>query len=336
MSERRWHPLLEQWVTTATHRQQRTYHPPRGFCPFCPRGQARGFTEVSRTNYDIAVFENRFPTFQRCPPQPAVRASALTPVLPAQGICELVLYSPEHSQTFAGLPLEQIYKLVRVWTDRFEELGRQSYVRYVFIFENKGGVVGVTLTHPHGQIYAYPFVPPVVERELGASRRYYAGKKQCLLCACAARERRERKRILFSADGFDAFVPFYARWPYEVHVVPQRHVQDLLQLSDLERWGLARMLKRVAQTYDALFGFSLPYMMVMHQRPTDGRRHAYYHFHVEFYPPHRTADKLKYLAGSETGAGAFINDALPEKTAATLRRAARQLRPVPSGTGLKS
>ena len=326
MSEMRWHPLLEQWIVTATHRQERTYHPPRGFCPFCPRGKTRGFTEVPRREYDIAVFENAFPAFQRRPPRPTVRTSVLTPVRASRGICEVVLYAPEHDQTFAGLPVQQIYKLVRVWTDRYQELGAQPFVRYVLIFENKGAVVGVTLTHPHGQIYAYPFVPPIPKRELGASRRYYLRRHQCLLCALAARERREQKRMVFSAEGFDAFVPFYARWPYEIHVLPQRHVQDLTQLADGERWGLARMLKRVAQTYDALFSFSLPYMMVMHQQPTDGGRYPDYHFHVEFYPPHRAADKIKYLASSETGAGSFSNDTLPEQTAAALRRAARRLR----------
>jgi UDPglucose--hexose-1-phosphate uridylyltransferase len=279
---------------------------------------------VPRADYDIVVFENRFPSFRRRPPRPAVRGSRLTPVLPAQGVCELVLYSPEHDQTFAGLPLEQVYKLVRVWTDRYQELGAHQYVRYVFIFENKGAPVGVTLLHPHGQIYAYPFVPPFLQRELEASRRYFVRHRRCLLCACAAQERRQGKRMIFSVDGFDAFVPFYARWPYEVHVVPRRHVTDMGQLDDRERWGLARTLKSVAQAYDALFGFSFPYMMTMHQRPTDGRRHAYYHFHVEFYPPHRTAKKLKYLASSETGAGSFINDTLPEQTAVTLRRAARR------------
>jgi len=327
MSEMRWHPLLEEWVITATHRQERTYHPPVGFCPFCPSGRTSHFTEVPRNDYDIVVFENRFPTFRRQPPGPAVRGSALTPVRSARGICEVVLYSPEHKQTFAGLPVTQVYKLVRVWTDRYQELGACRFVRYVLIFENKGKAVGVTLTHPHGQIYAYPFVPPVAARELAASRRYHLRRNACLVCACAARERHELRRMVLSFDGFEAFVPFYARWPYEVHIVPRRHVQDLAQFTEAERWGLANMLKRVTQGYDALFGFSLPYMMVMHQRPTDGRPYPHYHFHVEFYPPHRTADRLKYLASGESGGGCFSNDTLPEQSAAALRRAFRHVRP---------
>ncbi|MCL5287332.1 MAG: galactose-1-phosphate uridylyltransferase [Acidobacteria bacterium] len=326
MSEMRWHPLLEQWIITATHRQRRTFHPSRGYCPFCPSSRARGFTEVPRADYDIAVFENRFPTFQQRPPRPAVRGTSLTPVRASQGICEVVLYSPEHKQTLAGLPVAQIYKLVRVWADRYAELGARRFVRYVLIFENKGTPVGVTLTHPHGQIYAFPFVPPLIARELDASRRYFARDKKCLKCALASRERRDGRRMVFSSKFFEAFVPFYARWPYEVHVQARRHVQDLTQLADGEYWSLARMLKRVTQTYDALFGFSLPYMMLLHQQPTDGRRHAHFHFHIEFLPPHRTADKLKYLAGSETGAGSFSNDTLPEQTAAALRHAARRVK----------
>jgi len=326
MSEMRWHPLLGQWIITATHRQRRTYHPPRGYCPFCPSSKARGFTEVPRGDYDVVVFENRFPTLQQHPPRPAEPGAALTPVRPSKGICEVVLYSPEHRQTFAGLDIAQIYKLVRVWTDRYAALGARRFVKYVLIFENKGAPVGVTLTHPHGQIYAFPFVPPLLMRELAASRRHFLQRGSCLLCDLTARERREGERMLFAQDGFDAFVPFYARWPYEVHVVPQRHVQDLAQFTDEERWALARMLKRVTQSYDALFGFSLPYMMLLHQQPTDGRRHGHYHFHVEFLPPNRTADKLKYLASSETGAGSFSNDTLPEQTAAELRRAARRVK----------
>jgi UDPglucose--hexose-1-phosphate uridylyltransferase len=319
----RWHPLLEQWIVTAKHRQERTYHPRQDLCPFCPRRKAGGFSEVPRAEYDIAVFENAFPTFQRHPPRPAVRGSALTPVQASRGICEVVLYSPEHDQSLGGLAVEQIYKLVCVWTDRYRELGGKRFVRYVLIFENKGAVVGVTLTHPHGQIYAFPFIPPIPKRELAAARRYFLRRQRCLLCALARRDRREQKRMIFSGEGFDAFVPFYARWPYEVHVVPRRHVQDLTQLGEEERWGLAWTLKRVAASYDALFGFSLPYMMVMHQQPSDSRRHPYYHFHIEFYPPHRTAEKIKYLASSETGAGSFSNDTVPEETARALRRAAR-------------
>jgi len=327
MSEMRWHPLREEWVVTATHRQRRTYHPPRGACPFCPARGSRGFHEVPRGDYDVVAFENRFPTFARTPPRPSVRGSALAPVRPSRGICEVVLYSPRHELTLAGLPLAQIYKLVRVWTDRYLELGARPFIRFVYIFENKGEAVGVTLTHPHGQIYAFPFLPPVIERELAASRRYFLRRRRCLVCDAAARERRERRRMLFSGGGFDAFVPFYARWPYEVHIVSRRHVQDLAQLENAERWGLARMLKRVALTYDSLFGFSMPYMMILRQRPTDGRAHRSFHFRVEFCPLHRTAGKLKYQAGCESGAGTFSNDVLPEDAASSLRRAARKVRP---------
>ena len=325
MSEMRWHPLREEWVVIASHRQRRTYHPPPGACPLCPARASRGFHEVPRDNYDVVVFENRFPTLQRTPPRPSVRGTAMTPVRPSRGICEVVLYSPRHDVTFAELPLSQIYKLVRVWTDRYLELGARPFIRFVYVFENKGEAVGVTLSHPHGQIYAFSFLPPVIERELAASRRYFLRRRRCLVCDAATSERRERRRMLFSGGGFDAFVPFYARWPYEVHIVSRRHVQDLAQFEDRERWGLSRILKRVALAYDALFGFSMPYMMILRQRPTDGRPHRYCHFRVEFCPLHRTADKIKYQAGCETGAGTFSNDVLPEHAAAALRRAARKV-----------
>ena len=198
----------------------------------------------------------------------------------------------------------------------------REWVAYVFIFENKGEAIGVTLHHPHGQIYGYPFVPPRPKKELEAARAHRREHGACLHCALLAEEHADGRRILHKGEHFTAFVPFYAHYPYEVHVYARRCVPSLAHLDEDERRDLARTLKRLLTGYDALWGFSLPYMMVMHQAPTDGEDHeGVAHFHVEFYPPNRTAEKLKYLAGSETGAGAFIVDVLPEDTAAELREA---------------
>jgi len=206
-----------------------------------------------------------------------------------------------------------------VWADRCLELGTLDAVRYVFIFENKGEVVGVTLHHPHGQIYALSYVPPVVERELKSSRAHFEEAGQCLFCRILEREASEGTRLVFEGQAHAAFVPFYARWPYEVHIFPRRHVSSLPELKSGERLDLARTLKAVAMKYDNLFGFPFPYVMVVHQRPTDGSGHDYYHFHIEFYPPHRSQKKLKYLAGVELGAGTFLNDVEPEEAARELR-----------------
>lgn len=319
MSELRWNPLMGEWVATATHRQERTFMPPADFCPLCPTKPGGFPTEVPESEYDLVVFENRFPSLKPDPPEPAVEATELYPVRPGQGVCEVVLYSPHHTSTLAEEPVEQIYKLIRVWTDRFIELGALPFVDYVFEFENKGEAIGVTLHHPHGQIYAYPFIPPRVERELEQSRAHHESTARCLLCDITNEERRDGRRVVAENDSFIAYVPFFARYPYEVHIASARHLQALTDMKESEQRDLAEILKMVLVAYDKLFNLSFPYMMVLHQRPTDGADYGYYHFHIEFYPPLRTATKLKYLAGSETGAGMFINDTLAEEKAAELR-----------------
>ena len=322
MNQLRWDPTSKEWVAYATHRQDRTFLPPAEYCPLCPTEPGGFPTEVPRESYDIVVFENKFPSYAPHAPEPDEPGSVLTPTAPGRGLCEVVLYSEDHGATLAGMSEERIRNLVEVWADRYEELGAREEVEYVFIFENKGEAIGVTLHHPHGQIYGYPFVPPRPAKELGAARDHREAHGSCLHCDLLAEEHADGRRVLYKGEHFTAFVPFYAHYPYEVHLYTRRCVPSMAELEAPERRDLARVLKKLLTGYDALFGFSLPYMMVMHQAPTDGRDHGgVAHFHVEFYPPNRTAEKLKYLAGSETGAGAFIMDALPEDTAAELREA---------------
>jgi UDPglucose--hexose-1-phosphate uridylyltransferase len=312
---------MGEWVATATHRQARTFLPPADFCPLCPTKPGGFPTEIPEAAYTIVAFENRFPSLQPEPPVPAVEASELYPVRPGQGLCEVIVYTPNHNATLAQEPVEQIHRLIQVWTDRFRELSAQEFAKYVFIFENKGEAIGVTLHHPHGQIYAYPFIPPRVLVELKQSRAHMDATGRCLLCDILAEERRhgQGERIVAENDSFAAYIPFFARYPYEVHISSTRHLQALTDLSDVEGRDLAAILKTVLAAYDKLFNLSFPYMMVLHQRPSDGGDYGHYHFHIEFYPPLRTATKLKYLAGSESGAGMFINDTLAEEKAAELR-----------------
>lgn len=319
MSELRWNPVLGEWVVTATHRQERTYHPPKDYCPLCPTRPGAFPTEVPAEDYEIVVFENKFPSFRRSPLEPAVDGSELYPVRPAQGICEVVLYSPDHHGSLATSDVSDIARLVDVWADRYAELGSLEYIDYVLIFENKGEAVGVTLDHPHGQIYAFPYIPPKPAVELENAARHKAKTGRCLFCDILDAELKDGRRVVAANEDLVAVVPFFARYPYEVHILPRRHAASLPEFSAAERWSLAAMLKVVLQKYDNLFGKPLPYIMVMHQAPTDGKRYDHYHFHIEFYPPNRTASKLKYLAGCESGAGTFINDTLPEEKAAELR-----------------
>ncbi|HMS54740.1 MAG TPA: galactose-1-phosphate uridylyltransferase [Fimbriimonadaceae bacterium] len=312
MSELRYHPFLGQWVITATQRQDRTFHPPADFCPLCPTRPSAFPTEIPFDDYDIVVFENKFPSLQRNPPEPAVGGQ----VRKSEGACEVVCYSSDHHATFATLPLSQIRKLMRVWRERTCELSERPEVEYVFIFENKGREIGVTLSHPHGQIYAYPFIPPVLGIELENEKVHFESTGRSLFDDWLSAESADRE--VCRNESFVAMVPFFARYPYEVHVVATSEIPSLRKTSDAELDHLAAILHEVAQRLDGLFGFSMPYVMAVHQEPAVPG-YEFTRLHVEFYPPYRTADKLKYLAGSEAGAGAFINDTLPEESAARLR-----------------
>jgi len=277
VSELRWHPLLEEWVTIAPWRQDRTYHPPPDHCPLCPTKPGQMETEIPEPDYYIAVFENRFPSFTG-----------------EQGRCEVVCYTPDHDSSLGEQSVEHIRDLIEVWRDRTSELRRLPNVRYVYIFENRGEEIGVTLSHPHGQIYAYPFIPPVLQRELRAEARHKRETGRCLYCDVIAGEARSERTVLRD--------------------------ENWIAFDNDDDESFARILKGVLQKYDRLFNRALPYVMAMHQTPA-GRVRTDHHFHVEFYPPNRTRDKLKYLAGSELGAGAFIVDARAEDKAAELRGA---------------
>jgi UDPglucose--hexose-1-phosphate uridylyltransferase len=318
MSERRWNPVLGEWLITASHRQDRTFLPPRDFCPLCPTKPGGAPTEIDRADFDIVVFDNKFPSLQADPPEPAVKGTELSPVAPSVGAAEVVVYTPRHDATLAGASLRRLRHLVAVWSHRTLELGGRPEVAYVFCFENKGEVIGVTLNHPHGQIYAYPTIPPILQRETDNGQEHWQRSGRCLWEDLLAEELSDGRRIVAETPGWVAYVPFAARWPYEVHLVPRRHIGWLHEQTLEEVADLARVLKTLLLKYDALFGFSLPYIMAIHQRPTESH-HEPFHLHFEFLPPNRTESKLKYLAGSETAAGAFLNDTLPEETGPRLR-----------------
>jgi len=311
MTELRWNPTLREWVSTASHRQGRPQMP-ADWCPFCP-----GSGKVP-DHYDCYIYPNDFAAFTIPPPEPAIQGDDFYRVARSYGRCDVVLYHPDHNLSLPQLPLEHIVKLVQIWRRRFTELKATPGIRYVLIFENKGAVIGVTMPHPHGQIYAFPFIPPRLRRELDSARAHQRAKGRCLFCDILKKERRDGRRIVAENEAFTAFIPFYARWPYEVHIYPRRHLGAIDQFRPSEERGLAEILKWVTRKYDHLFQMSFPYMMLLHQAPTKGN-YPYYHFHIEFYPPHRSKQKLKYLAGVETGAGTFLNDSLAEEKAAELR-----------------
>jgi UDPglucose--hexose-1-phosphate uridylyltransferase len=322
VTERRFDPVTGEWRMFAGQRQDRTFLPSDELCPLCPTRPGGPATEIPLAAFEVVAFENRFPALVHQPPEPAVAGSALYPVAPSSGANEVIVYSDDHHLALADMEVGRIAKIVEVWADRYAELGARDDVAYVFIFENRGVAVGVTLHHPHGQIYAYPEIPPRARRELDVALAHIERHGTCVYCDVVARERADGIRIVAHDHSFVAFVPFAARFPYEIHVTSVRHAASLLDLTDPERLSLAEVLRKVVRGYDRLFGFPLPYVMSMHQAPTDDGEHQHVsHFHIEFTPLHRTAEKLKYLAGSELGAGAFVNDTAPEATATRLREA---------------
>ncbi len=308
MSELRFAELRGEEVAYAIHRQERTFLPDRDHCPLDATLPGRPQTEIPFPAFEIAVFDNRFPAFEA-----------------PQGAAEVVVYTDDHDASFATLAPERVEMLMWVWRHRYAELGAREDVDYVFIFENRGVEVGVTLHHPHGQIYGYPFLPPVPKLELAADRRLGG----CAPCTLLERELRDRLRILHENDSVVVYVPFAARWAYEAHVVMRAHRASLRDCEPHELSDLAAALQALVRGYDALFERPFPYVMAMHQAPTASAARAaraaipaeHGHLHVELYPPLRTAEKLKYLAGSELGAGTFISDTMPEESAAKLREA---------------
>jgi UDPglucose--hexose-1-phosphate uridylyltransferase len=313
----RWHVLRGEWVAYARHRQDRTFLPPPEYNPLAPSVDPNAPTEVPAGDYDVAVFENRFPTFARGahdPPQ------ATVPTLPGLGACEVIVYSQDPSLSLGRLPQPQLELLLEVWSDRYEELGRRADVQYVFPFENRGVEVGVTLHHPHGQLYAYPFVPPIAARELAEQRAHYDRTGSGLLEAHIAAELADGRRVLYSGPHAVAFVPACARYAYEVWVAPVRGAGSFAALTSEELTDFAIALKIVALKLDGLWNTPMPYILAFHQAPTDGQLHPEAHLHAEFYPAYRMPGRLKYLAGSETGAGWFTADTSPEEKAAELSR----------------
>ena len=312
MSEERRNELRGEPVVYAIHRQDRTFLPDRDHCPLDPtlpgEGRAGYQTEIPFPSFEIAVFDNRFPAFE-------------APL----GAAEVVVYTDDHYSSFGALAPQRAEALMWVWRHRYLELGAREDIDYVFIFENRGVEVGVTLHHPHGQIYGYPFVPPVAQRELAADARLGG----CAPCALLERELQDPQRILLENDSVVVYVPYAARWAYEAHVVVRQHRPSLRDCEPHELRDLAAALQALVRAYDALFERPFPYVMALHQAPTMTASRAaaagvpagHGHLHVELYPPLRTAEKLKYLAGSEQGAGTFISDTLPEESAAMLREA---------------
>ncbi|MGZ8228204.1 MAG: galactose-1-phosphate uridylyltransferase [Burkholderiales bacterium] len=318
----RWHPLRHEWVTYAAYRQDRTFLPPPEYNPFAVTVDPANPTEVPAGNWDVAVFDNRFPAFD-----PGAHEAPSLPVAtaPAKGACEVVVFSQDVGGSLGALPLDHIELLIRVWAARTDQLGARDDIRYVLPFENRGAEVGVTLHHPHGQIYAYPVVPPVPARMQQAAHEHYVANGRGVLEDLLRAELADGERMVYRGEHAAAFVPVCARYPYEVWVMPIQPAATFMDLNAAQTADLARALKTVLLKYDGLWQRPFPYLMAWFQAPTDGQPHPEAHLHAEFYPPYRTPTRLKYLAGTELAAGLFAMDALPEEKARELQQVKAEL-----------
>lgn len=320
--ELRFDALTGDWVAIAAHRQTRTYLPPADQCPLCPT-HGGNLSEIPDSSYDVAVFENRFPSLGSAtgeiPHSPAWGTTGR-----AFGRCEVVAFTPEHTGSFSALSPERARTVIDAWAHRTEALSALPGIKQVFPFENRGQDIGVTLHHPHGQIYAYSYVPPRSEVMAAAARAFYDAHdgRETLLGHIVARESESGERMLAQGKHFSAYVPFAAHMPLEIHLTAHRHVPDFAALTAEERDELAHMYLDILRTVDGMYATPTPYIAAWHQAPLDATLRPAGRFHLQLTSPRRAADKLKFLAGSEAAMGAFINDTTPEQTAALLRQVA--------------
>jgi UDPglucose--hexose-1-phosphate uridylyltransferase len=321
-SEIRHDVLVDQWVVIAGHRQTRTHLPPTTQCPLCPSTPDR-LTEIPAGDYDVVVFENRFPSLSHgLEPGPGgllqdPAGDGLFVRRPGLGRCEVVCFTADHDASFAHLSPRRVATVLEAWTDRTRELSALPGVEQVFVFENRGEEIGVTLAHPHGQIYAYPFVPPRMMRMVATAERHRATRGTCLFCEVLAAEEASDVRVVAKRSRWVAFVPHAARGPFEVHLYPKRHVPDLTGLDEVEREEIPEVYLDVLRRFDGIFGTQMPYIAGWQQAPARVG-HGLAHLFLQVFSIRRAPGKLKYLAGSESAMGVFINDIAPEQAAEML------------------
>jgi UDPglucose--hexose-1-phosphate uridylyltransferase len=329
MWEQRWHPLREEWVIVAAHRQSRPWSgaelgprevTPPPFdpaCYLCP-GNARVSGQVNPKYSGTFVFDNDHPCVGADAPRTVAPPPGIYRNAPATGVARVVCYSPRHDVTLAELDVSGVDTLLATWQDQMRELAAHPDVQFVLIFENKGEVVGVSNPHPHCQIYATNFVFKYIQTEMRAGDRHLAETGRVLFRDVLTAERQDGRRILSEQGGAIAFVPYFARYAYEVYVAPERTAATIDALDDHERRDLAAVLRDVVIRFDNLWRMPFPYVMALHQAPVKGNGSRGFHFHIEFHPPLRRPNLLKYLAGPEIGGGNFLSDTCPEEKAAEL------------------
>jgi len=313
INEVRWNPLLGTWVIVASGRAMRPWRDVE--CPFCPGSPETGY------GWDVISLDNKYPSLTT-EPVVSTRGVGQSTAEPGYGRCKIVVETPDHEGDLDTIPIQNLARYIQLLGRETEELSRDPKIEYVAPFRNKGELIGVSIHHPHSQIYALPFIPLKIKIELDSMRNYALARGSCLICDILRAEE-NGEHLLYTNKDFSLILPFYAQWPYECHIYPTRHFQLLSELTPSEAENLAEALHVTVAMYNSLFSFSLPYMMVIHQAPVKGS-HPHYHLHIEFYTIHRSPDKLKYAAGIEWGYWAFTYDELPENRVKELRKALRR------------
>lgn len=328
--EQRWHPLREEWVIVAAHRQQRPWlgekivppgsEVPRydANCYLCP-GNGRISGQHNPQYSGTYVFDNDHPCVGADAPDELAVPPGIYRNRAAQGVARVICYSPRHDLTLAEMEQTAVEEVVATWQRQYQELGRRPEVAHVLMFENKGEAVGVSNPHPHGQIYATNFVFKTIETEVKASQRYWLERGRPLFQDILAAEYDDGQRIVCENDSAVAFVPYFGRYAYELFVAPKRRCASVAELAEGETADFAAILQQAVIKFDNLWQMPFPYVMALHQAPTDGGNYDFFHFHIEFHPPLRQPHLLKYLAGPEIGGGNFLSDTVPEEKAAELR-----------------
>jgi UDPglucose--hexose-1-phosphate uridylyltransferase len=329
--EQRWHPLREEWVIIASHRNHRpwtgatvsqsavdeepSYDPTCYLCPGNSRVHGHGNPSYQR----IFVFDNDLPCVAADAPTDLTAPPGIYRNGPATGIARVVCYSPLHNVTLAELSVEHIRSILVCWQEQYRELGARPEVKHVLIFENKGKVVGVSNPHPHNQIYATNFVFKTIALEVDASARYWQEHRRALFADVIKSEKVDGRRLVAENDTAISFIPYFARYAYEAYVAPKQSHPSIADLSASELADLAALLKDLLVRYDNLWQLSFPYVLALHQAPTTDKPTDGFHFHIEVHPPLRSPNLLKHLAGPEIGGGSFLSDTSPEQKAAELR-----------------
>ncbi len=310
---RRWHPLRQEWVIYASHRQNRTFLPPKNYSPLNPSNDENFPTELPIGNYDVAVFDNLFPSMTQNP------SAKSNHTIPSDGSCEVIVFTQDPDSSLGNLNVSHIDLILEVLAERTKEIQKNLNIKYVMPFENRGVEMGVTLHHPHGQIYAYPFIPPVIDKFNQSFESFYVENKMTLLEQVIKNELDEDQRVISKNEHSLAFIPSFARYPYETWIAPKRPVQFLYDLNPEEMRDLAKTLKETLLKFDQLWQRPFPYLMNFYQAPVNSGAVNYWNFFIQITPPYRNKDRLKYLAGTELGAGTFVNDSLPEEKAMELK-----------------